>query len=113
MHMVVNPYNYLPLNEEVNITHLLEESEFQILLMEKKLFMTRVFISIDEVQEMKGLVMLSPDVEEEKYIIAGVIVVPSGTREEAMDIIEEREFDEELIGVLTSIGGFTYIPTYN
>lgn len=104
---VIKPKEYLDLNKEIDAIFLLEEEEYQILLSHKKIFLTIVKITDEELNEMEELGLISgfpKFANQEELAIYGSIIVPSGTLREAVEIIKERNFNEKVIGVLNQLG---------
>lgn len=111
---IIRPVELLDLNEEVDVIHLLEEEEYQILLSHKKLYLTLVRVTDDELDDMQELGLLKgfpKFAPQEELSIYGSIIVPSGTMEEAKEIVKKRQFDERVLGVLTQLG--TPMPPIN
>lgn len=109
---IVRPSKLLECNSELNCTKLLEEGEFQALLLARKLFMTRVGLTKEEALQF-GEFLVPLSLETDKYLLNGTIIVPSGTEEEANKIIEERGYGEELVGTLTGVIGINLTANLN
>lgn len=99
MHMrVIRLNKYLELNKEIDVISFMEENDYHILLSYGKLFLTRVYVSPEDV----GLEGGSLDSIE----IWGSIFVPSGTFEEASMILKTRPYEEDLLGKMKRVDAF-------